>query len=87
MDMKFLNDLLKLIKEHKTEGKSKLYNKLINITSKTHYWKNMSLLQIHPVNEYKIKIFEWKTNNWIKLLNELKINMTLLKENRNIWYK
>ena len=37
MDMKFLNDLLKLIKEHKTEGKSKLYNKLINITSKTHY--------------------------------------------------
>ena len=41
----------------------------------------------YPVIEYKIETFEWKNNNWMKLLNELSINMKLLNENRNVGYK
>ena len=50
--------LLKMIKQHKTEGKSKLQNELITIESKIYYWINMSLLHKNPVIEYKINIFE-----------------------------
>ena len=68
---------LKLIKPYKIEGKSKL----IIIETKTYYWINMSLLHKHPVIAYKIKIFEWKSDNWMKLLNELNISTKLLNEN------
>ena len=51
---------MKLLKQHKTEGKSKLENELIITESKAYYWINISLLDKHPVIEYKIKIFEWK---------------------------
>ena len=57
MNLKFLNEIIE-IKQHETERKSKLYNDLIIIELKTYYWKNMSLLQKHPVIEYKIEIFE-----------------------------
>ena len=50
--------LLKMIKQHKTEGKSKLQNELIIIESKTYYWINMSLLYKNPIIKYKINIFE-----------------------------
>ena len=83
----FCIKLLKLLKQHKTEGKSKLENELILIELKTYYWINMSLLHKHPVSEYKIKTFEWKNNNSMKLFIELNINMKLLNENRNIGYK
>ena len=43
----------KLIKQHKTEGKSKLQNELIITESKT-YWIIISLLHKHTVSEYKI---------------------------------
>ena len=48
--------LLKLIKQHKTEGKSKFQNELIITKLKTYYWINISLLHKHPVMEYKIQI-------------------------------
>ena len=43
----------KLIKQHKTEGKSKLQNELIITESKT-YWIIISLLHKRTVSEYKI---------------------------------
>ena len=58
MNVTFLNKLLKMIKQHKTEGKSKLQNELIIIESKTYYWINMSLLYKNPIIKYKINIFE-----------------------------
>ena len=58
MNITFLNKLLKMIKQHKTEGKSKLQNELIIIESKTYYWINMSLLHKNQIIEYKINIFE-----------------------------
>ena len=56
MNITFLNKLLKMIKQHKTEGK--LQNELIIIESKTYYWINMSLLYKNPIIKYKINIFE-----------------------------
>ena len=44
----------KLIKQHKTEGKSKLQNELIITESKTYYWIIISLLHKRTVIEYKI---------------------------------
>ena len=58
MNITFLNKLLKMIKQHKTEGKSKLQNELIIIESKIYYWINMSLLYMNPIIKYKINIFE-----------------------------
>ena len=51
-------ELSKLLKQHKTEGKSNLQNKLIITESKTCCWINILLLHKHAVIEYKIKIFE-----------------------------
>ena len=47
----------------------------------------MSLLHEHPIIECKIEFFEWKNNNWMKLLKELNIKIKSLNENRNIDYK
>ena len=35
MNMKFLNEIIEIIKQHKTEGKSKLQNELMIIKSIT----------------------------------------------------
>ena len=51
-------ELSKLLKQHKTEGKSNLQNKLIITESKLCYWIDTLLLNKHTVIEYKIKIFE-----------------------------
>lgn len=47
----------------------------------------MSLLHKHPAIGYKIKNFEWKINNSMKLLMGLNIKIKSLIENRKIEYK
>ena len=61
-----------MIKQHKTEGKSKLQNELIIIESEN---LNMSLLHKHPVIEYKLKIcgFELKFVGKIVGLNHVAV--------------
>ena len=68
--------------QSKAERKSKLQNGLI-----VNSWINISLLQNHPATGYKIEIFEWKNNNWVKLLKGFNIKMKSLNKNRNIKYK
>ena len=75
-----------MIKQHNTEGKPKLQDELIITESKTYYWINISSLHKHPVIEYKVKIFDWKNNNWMTLLYESNIKMKSLNENRNAEY-
>ena len=37
----------------------------------------------HPGIEYKIEIFEWKNDNWVKLLNKLNIKMKSLNKHKH----
>ena len=72
----------KLINQSKTERKSKWQNELI-----VNSWINISLLQNHPATGDKIEIFEWKNNNWVKLLKGFNLKMKSLDKSRNIKYK
>ena len=83
--------LSKLIKQHKTEEKSKLQNEFIITESKRYYGINISLLHKHTVIEciyiYIYIFFLNENNNGTKLLKRLNIKTKSLNENRNIEYK
>ena len=41
MKLKFLNEIIEIVKQHITERKSKLQNELMIIESETYYWNEL----------------------------------------------
>ena len=65
----FWMKLLTLIKQNKTERKSKFWNELANYLTENILLNKYLLLHKHPAIGYNFNIFEWKNDNLMKLLH------------------
>ena len=65
----FWMKLLILIKQNKTERKSKFWNELANYLTENILLNKYLLLHKHPAIGYNFNIFEWKNDNLMKLLH------------------
>ena len=65
----FWMKLLTLIKQNKTERKSKFWNELANCLTENILLNKYLLLHKHPAIGYNFNIFEWKNDNLMKLLH------------------
>ena len=65
----FWMKLLILIKQNKTERKSKFWNELANYLTENILLNKYLLLHKHPAIGYNFNICEWKNDNLMKLLH------------------